>query len=406
MSKCIFFCVPAQGHVNPQLALVDALVKKGEEVIYYCAPAFKEKIEKTGAEFRLLTTKYDRYIDEFGLIVGLNIVQIERLLMDVSNDIIAGLSGIVRDEKPDYIISDVITYYGAAAAHANKVPLITFFPVFCVTRGITGSLPLSFMLRILGQVISAPNHLIRLLKGAARLNKYMGDYPVSLQNAASHGSEMNIVSIPGFFQFRADAFAKDKYIFTGPMLYYKRETPDFPVENAAGKKFIYISLGTVYNKRPKFFAQCFKAFEKTDYRVIMSMPEAITRGLKDKIPDNFIVRPYVPQLQVLQYVDAFISHGGMNSVQESLYFGVPMVIIPQSTDQYLNGFRLARLGAGICLKKETPDAKELLSAVEKVIANTAYKDRAKELSGMSKSAGGVEAAVKAIEGFKEKHNIL
>jgi UDP:flavonoid glycosyltransferase YjiC (YdhE family) len=41
------------------------------------------------------------------------------------------------------------------------------------------------------------------------------------------------------------------------------------------------------------------------------------------IPANFIVRPSVPQLEVLQGTDIFITPGDLNSVHEGLYYGVP-----------------------------------------------------------------------------------
>ncbi|MED4797605.1 glycosyl transferase, partial [Priestia megaterium] len=50
--KCSFFNFPGEGHVNPTVALVEELVKKGEEVVYYCIEEYRNKIEKTGALFR------------------------------------------------------------------------------------------------------------------------------------------------------------------------------------------------------------------------------------------------------------------------------------------------------------------------------------------------------------------
>ncbi len=52
MAKVLMFNFPGEGHVNPTLALIEELVKRGEEVVYYCVEEYKEKIEKTGALFR------------------------------------------------------------------------------------------------------------------------------------------------------------------------------------------------------------------------------------------------------------------------------------------------------------------------------------------------------------------
>ncbi|WP_026882609.1 hypothetical protein [Clostridium akagii] len=40
---------------NPTLGLVYALIKEGENVVYFCKDQFKKKIEKTGAVFNSYT---------------------------------------------------------------------------------------------------------------------------------------------------------------------------------------------------------------------------------------------------------------------------------------------------------------------------------------------------------------
>ncbi|MCV5706991.1 UDP-glucosyltransferase, partial [Escherichia coli] len=80
-----------------------------------------------------------------------------------------------------------------------------------------------------------------------------------------------------------------------------------------------------------------------------------TNQLKN-VPPNFKVYNYVPQLEVLKQANLFITHGGMNSSSESLYFGVPMIVIPVMGDQPIVAQRIEDLKAGIQLnlKKLTP----------------------------------------------------
>src|SRR5713226_8720260 len=52
MSKYIFFNFPAHGHVNPTLAIVEELIARGEQVVYYLTEEFRQTIEATGATFR------------------------------------------------------------------------------------------------------------------------------------------------------------------------------------------------------------------------------------------------------------------------------------------------------------------------------------------------------------------
>ena len=84
----------------------------------------------------------------------------------------------------------------------------------------------------------------------------------------------------------------------------------------------------------------------------------------------------------------------MNSVNESLYYGVPLVMFPQTTEQGGVARRVAELGAGIPLKKGNASA--LRAAVKVVLAEPKYQEKAKELSEICNAIGGPEKAAEAI----------
>lgn len=112
------------------------------------------------------------------------------------------------------------------------------------------------------------------------------------------------------------------------------------------------------------------------------------------IPENFKVENKVNQVKVLQEVDGFISHCGMNSVNESLYYGVPLILFPQQSEQSMVCGRVAELGAGFVLKNDKP--KNIKEAVFEVINNNKYEENAEKLSKSFKNAGGASKAVDAI----------
>ena len=73
-----------------------------------------------------------------------------------------------------------------------------------------------------------------------------------------------------------------------------------------------------------------KAFENSEHTIVMSIGNKTKISLSRRNPKNFIVKNYVPQTELLTYTKLFITHGGMNSVHEGLYNGIPLVVIPQS----------------------------------------------------------------------------
>ena len=84
----------------------------------------------------------------------------------------------------------------------------------------------------------------------------------------------------------------------------------------------------------------------------ISCGNAINRKELGTLPSHIQVHPYVDQLTVLAKSDVFITHCGMNSVSESLYMGTPMILYPQTNEQYAVARRVTEIGAGIMMKDE------------------------------------------------------
>jgi len=85
-----------------------------------------------------------------------------------------------------------------------------------------------------------------------------------------------------------------------------------------------------------------------DTLVIVSMGphRAEALGELPEPPPNVVVCESVPQLQLLPLCDAFVTHGGANSMHEALAYGVPLCVVPIFGDQPTNADTLARIGAG------------------------------------------------------------
>ena len=82
------------------------------------------------------------------------------------------------------------------------------------------------------------------------------------------------------------------------------------------------------------------------YRVIVS--KGPQHDLFELAP-NMAGAEFLPQTSILPQVDLVITHGGNNTVTESLYFGKPMVVLPLFWDQYDNAQRVHDTGFGVRL---------------------------------------------------------
>lgn len=151
-------------------------------------------------------------------------------------------------------------------------------------------------------------------------------------------------------------------------------------------------MGTV-NKNNDFYRNCIKALATTDYQVIVSMGG--NTGHFDDLPKNIQIYESVDQMAVLSIADAFVTHCGMNSASEGLYFEVPLVLFPQTPEQDAVAKRTEELGAGIRLRSISET--DILNALKTVLNDTQYKACAVRVSESFKACGGAEEAKDFLE---------
>jgi MGT family glycosyltransferase len=209
---------------------------------------------------------------------------------------------------------------------------------------------------------------------------------------------LTIVYTTREFQPYGEAFDQT-YKFVGPSISSRLTQENFDFAAIKGKNPIYISLGTVFNQAIDFYKLCFEAFGNTDHTIVMSIGNKARISDLGEIPKNIIVKNYVSQTDVLQYTKLFITHGGMNSTHEGLYYGVPLIVIPQSADQPTIAGQVADIGAGITLQMQSLTANQLREAVDHVLSLSSFKKAVANVGESFRKSGGYHQAVDEIFEF-------
>ena len=157
----------------------------------------------------------------------------------------------------------------------------------------------------------------------------------------------------------------DSFYFIGPSIEERPVDDKFNFKKDKNKKLIYISLGIVFMENSELFQKCIKAFGNVkEYQVILSIGRFVDIHQFGNLPDNIYAFNFVPQIQVLKQADIFITHGGINSINEAmLLFNLPLIIIPQALDQYDNAHQIEKYKAGITLDKNNITEEILKNAV-------------------------------------------
>jgi len=169
---------------------------------------------------------------------------------------------------------------------------------------------------------------------------------------------------------------------------------EFPWDKLTDAPRILVSLGTVNQDRgERFYPTVCDAVAGKPVQVVLVAPE----GAVPNPPDNVLVRSYVPQLSLLPQMNAVVSHGGHNTVCETLTHGLPLVLTPIKDDQPVVAQQVVDAGAGIRLRFGRLRAADLWDAMERVLTEPSFKSAAEQLSQSFQSAGGVRTAVHHLE---------
>jgi hypothetical protein len=283
--------------------------------------------------------------------------------------------------------------WGYIAARTHNIANICFITTF-VLDGSQGAIGLGTMLRFLWA--SLP-HVPKLLRWRRRMAQEFGK---ENSGGITEYADLNIVFTSEAFHPK-NSFVDGRFRFVGPSINPATRDGDFALAQLRDGPKVYISLGTVNHLDLAFYQAVFRAFADYPAQFILSVGKQTDVAQLGMIPDNFIVRNYVPQLDILQQVDAFITHGGMNSVHEGLYYGVPEIAVPHHLEQLLNGKRVAETGTGVLLGDRRPygrvTAEELRQALDEVLSQPQYRQNAERIGKTLKDAGGYLRAVEEIE---------
>ncbi|XP_039746211.1 UDP-glucosyltransferase 2-like [Pararge aegeria] len=144
---------------------------------------------------------------------------------------------------------------------------------------------------------------------------------------------------------------------------------------------IYMSFGT--NARPSLLpAEKLRIFTN----VFSQLPYNILwKWDKEQLPNrskNIRISKWLPQSDLLKHpkVKLFITQGGLQSTDEALTAGVPLIVIPFLGDQWFNAEHYVKLNIGLHLDLETITETDLKNAILNIIQDKTYRENVVKLN--------------------------
>ncbi|MBW8484783.1 glycosyltransferase [Actinomadura parmotrematis] len=383
--RFLFVVPPLVGHINPTVALAAELTSRGHRVAWAGHRETLEPLLRPGsriypAEDPELTAKLQDARREWLGLRGPAALKFlwEEFIVPLGHAMMPGVEAAIDRFRPDAIICDQQALAGPVAARLNDVPWVT-----SATTSAEFTRPLAAMPLV--------EEWVREQIGDFQLDYEIEDL-LDLRFSDHLVLVFSTAALMGDTSFFPDHFA-----FIGPALGRPAAgaAADFPWEWLDGKRpAVLVSLGTVNGEAgERFFRVAAEAVADLDVQAVFVAPE----GVLPDPPDNILVRPHVPQLKVLERMSAVVTHGGHNTVCESLAHGLPLVVAPIRDDQPIIARQVEGAGAGLTVRFARASAGELAEALFEVLTEDSFTEAAERVRASFAAAGGAAEAADRLE---------
>jgi zeaxanthin glucosyltransferase len=412
MARLGAFCYPGTGHLNPMTALARSLQMRGHEVVLFGIADTEARVRAAGIEFHQIGAKdyptgtLQKLDDRMAHLKGLAAFHFTvKRLSDTARMILREGPEAVRSAKLDALLVDEAECAGTVAEHLG-LPFISIalippmvpddrFPPAWFGWG-AGQDGLSRLRNRLG---------IRLLTRIAapifkELDEKRSEWGLKpfLRPEDALSPLAQIAQLPEALEFEVRGPKPEGLHYTGPFVHAnQRPEVEFDWERLDGRPLIYASLGTLQNGSEFIFRTIAAACAGLDVQVLISLGGGLDPARLGKLAGDPILVRYAPQLEILKRAALVITHGGINTVLESLAEGVPMVVVPLGNDQPGMAARVKARGAGVVVPRRRLSAGRLRRAVLQILHHPSYREAALGLQRAIRPLDGPGRAAELIE---------
>jgi zeaxanthin glucosyltransferase len=404
-------CPPYTGHINPQAALGRELQSRGHDVTFLQISDLESKVRSQGVNFYPIgETIYQpgSMAETFAQLGKLSAIKALKYSLDFCEQMVE----IVCQDVPkaiakigiEALIVDRLEIVGETVAEYLDLPFVTVScgqvihrridvpPFFTPWRyqnaswaKIRNRVAYYFLDRSCEPILSA----IARYRQAWKLPAYSHIYATNTRLA-------DIGQQPPAFEFPIDNLPSHLY-YVGPFRNAAPKSVDFPYEKLTGQPMIYASLGSIQNTKEDVFRCIAAACEGLDVQLVIAHGGGMSADTARSLRGSPLVVEYAPQPDILAHASLTITHAGMNTILDSLSYGVPLIAIPITFEQPGNGARIRSTGVGKVLSLQKLSVELLRNAIARVLSENSYKINARKIQQSIQQTGGAKQAVDIIE---------
>jgi MGT family glycosyltransferase len=179
------------------------------------------------------------------------------------------------------------------------------------------------------------------------------------------------------------------------------KAPDPRLPEPDGKPWVFITLGTTFNRDPNFFVAAARAATALDALPIIALShdpaKEFGQALIERLPGECCVLQSVDFAAVLPCCAAAVHHGGAGTTHALVTHGIPQIVVPHAGDQARQAQGIARAGSGYYVGPRQASVQNLTNGLTNLLADgSPLRARAQALQAEFVRLGGAPRAAEAI----------
>jgi UDP:flavonoid glycosyltransferase YjiC (YdhE family) len=392
--RALFTVQPSIGHLHPLVPVARALEDGGHAVAVCSSPAFRAEVESFGLTY--IDAGLDWHTSDQSTWTAFPPMPppgpefakfVVTMFADVTTrHMVPDLLAIAREWQPDLVIREGMEYGGAIAAECLGIPHAS----------------------IAGNGYAAVD--------SPEVHYFPGNRLLVAEPLARHRDEHGLPPDPNVempFRYLHMCFTPPSWDGDVPrprnarfLRHASTSTPGAVVpgwiDELPDRPTVFASLGTVFNKHPGVLEAIVEGLRDEPINLIVAVGRDQDASRFGPQPDNLRLEAYVAQPALLRRCDVFVTHGGFNSVKESLSEGVPMVVVPITADQPYCAARCGALGVGKVVGAGERSAEAIQAAVRELLGDPGYANRARHMQAEMQALPGLDHAVELLEALQRQ----
>ncbi|CCH31869.1 glycosyltransferase [Actinosynnema sp. NPDC047251] len=373
MSRFLFVVPPLVGHVNPLAAVAAELTARGHEVAWAGHADLLRRLVGPAAPVHDCALPDTDLLHRPPELTGPAAFRFlwQDFFVPLADAMAPGVAAAVERVRPDLVVADQHAVAGSLVAERLGVP--------CATSASTSA-------ELVDPLAGLPKVAAWLAALLADLRRRVGDptathdprHPPAGVVAFTTADLVGEVALPPGVRMVGPAIAP-------------RPAGGFPWDRLdPGRRTVLVSLGTANVDAGERFLRV--AVAALAARPHVQGVVVDPGGVLGHVPEAVVV-PHVPQLELLARCAAVVCHSGHNTVCESLWHGVPLVLAPIRDDQPVVAGQVVAAGAGVRVRFGRVTAEGLGDALDTVLSPASgHRDAARSVGRSFRAAGGAPAA--------------